>query len=439
MWGLQKTAFLLVPKSQTPKLKHPGVDPAPAFSRIAFKISLWNFCEKPFAMLPLHRLFSIAVALIFPLICRADPARDAAIAGKLQPYLDSGVVSGLVTLVADDARVLHLAAMGKSDLASGAPMKTDALFWIASMTKPMTAVCVQMLVEEGRFSLEDPVEKLLPEFRGQKLGSGAAPGRPMTVRDLLTHKSGISEVRQSKEETTLAELVVDYAKAPLRFEPGSQWAYSTAGINTLGRIVEVVAGTSFENFLRQRLLEPLGMKDTTFWPTPDQAARLAKSYSIPKGQTQLQEIPISMLPGAVTNQKRPATPGAGLFSTATDVAAFYQMLLQEGRFQGRTLLAPASVKALVSPQTEIIPTPSAPGVTMGLGFKVQTEPQEVTAVQAPGTFGHGGAYGTQSWADPKHKLVYVLLIQRGGMPKGDGSDLRGAFQEAAFAAFGPAR
>jgi CubicO group peptidase (beta-lactamase class C family) len=397
-------------------------------------IRLRGLCLCP-TMNPLYRFLS--VLLLTPLLCPADAVQDAAIAKRLQPFVEEGVVSGIVTLVADESRILHLAALAKSDLGSGRPMKTDDLFWIASMTKPITAVCVQMLIEEGRFGLEDPVEKLLPEFRDQKLADGRSPVRAMTVRDLLTHKSGITEVHQMQDEMTLAELVAQYGKAPLRFEPGTQWAYSTAGINALGRIVEVVAGKPFEQFLQERLLDPLGMKDTTFWPTPEQAARLAKSYTLPKGQTQLQETEIGMIKGGVTNRKRPPTPGAGLFSTASDVARFYQMLLNEGRFEGRLLLKPASIKALVSPQTEIIPTPSAPGVTMGLGFKVQTLPQEVTAVQAPGTFGHGGAYGTQSWADPIHKRIYILLIQRSGMPKGDGSDLRGAFQESAFAAFGP--
>jgi CubicO group peptidase (beta-lactamase class C family) len=181
-------------------------------------------------------------------------------------------------LVADPDRVLHRSAVGSSDLATGRPMQPDDLFWIASMSKPVTAAGIALLVDDGRLAFDDPVEKYLPEFRKQWLVAEQTPerrvlvkaARPVTVRDLLTHTSGLGEYPVTDPHWTLAEMAKIIAREPLRFAPGSRWAYSTAGFDVLGRVIEVASGEPFAAFMLRRLFDPLGMKATTFWPTPAQ-------------------------------------------------------------------------------------------------------------------------------------------------------------------------
>src|SRR5262245_39060334 len=235
-------------------------------------------------------LFAVVLFVSSPLSAAPsagfDSARLKEIPARMQKFVDDSTVSGAVTLVARKGQIASVEAVGYSDLAAKTPMRTDNLFWIASMTKPMTAVAVLMLQDEGKLNVEYPVEKYLPEFKNQWLVSERSsnsitllrPVRPITLRDLLTHTSGLGEVPSPRPDATLAELVMAYAAQPLKFAPGSKWEYCNPGINTLGRIVEVVSGQKFEVFLQRRLFGPVGMKDTTFWPSASQARRLAKSY-----------------------------------------------------------------------------------------------------------------------------------------------------------------
>lgn len=364
--------------------------------------------------------------------------RSAKLASALQPFVDQRQISGAVGLMARDHEVT-IASVGYSNLASRRPMRGDDLFWIASMTKPMAAVCVLMLQDEGRLSIEDPVERHLPEFKGQWLlqeGSKdrrvlvPAP-RPITVRDLLTHTSGLGDMPAPRFDAALAELVTGYAREPLQFVPGSRWSYSNSGINTLGRIVEVVGRKPFSEFLESRLLAPLGMSDTTFWPTPTQSKRLASSYKQgPDGK--LEEVSIYFLNGELSDRRRTPIPAGGLFSTARDLARFYEMMLDEGRTRRGRILSENSARLMTTTQTGEIKTGFVEGMSWGLGFQVVKEPRGVTAMLSPGTFGHGGAYATQSWADPVRGITMVLMIQRAGLPNGDASDMRRALQEAAI-------
>lgn len=367
-----------------------------------------------------------------------DLARLDAVPARLSRFIDAGVISGAVTLVARHDQVLRVQSLGWADLAARRPMREDSLFWIASMTKPMTAVAVLMLQDEGKLSVDDPVETHLPEFKNQwliaerttnRLVLVPAP-RPVTLRDLLTHTSGLGDVPSPRPHASLAELVMAYAREPLRFAPGSRWSYSNAGINTLGRVVEVVSGQSFAEFLERRLFRPLGMKDTTFWPTPAQGRRLAKAYQPKADGNGLEETAIYFLQGDLGDRRRTAFPSGGLFSTARDVARFYQMMLDGGVWRGRRLLSAQAVAELTRTQTGDLKTGFTDGMSFGLGFAVVKEPQGVTAMLSPGTFGHGGAYGTQSWADPRRDLIYVLMIQRARLPNADASEVRRAFQEA---------
>lgn len=370
----------------------------------------------------------------------ASAATGADIPRAMQRFVDEQVIAGAVTLVAREGRVVALDATGRADLATRAPMRKDNLFWIASMTKPMTGVAVLMLQDEGRLSVDDPVEKHLPEFRNQWMVAERGkdtltlkrPSRRITIKDLLTHTAGLGNLDAPRPDASLAELVVGYSQIPLQFEPGSRWQYSNPGINTLGRIVEVVSGQPFGGFMERRLFKPLGMKDTTFWPTPAQAKRLAKSYEPGAGSKGLAETDIFFLRGLpVTDRRRTPFPAGGLFSTAEDVAKFYQMMLDGGVANGRRLLSQAAVQQLTTTQSGDIKTGFTEGMSWGLGFQVVKEPQGVTAMLSKGTFGHGGAYGTQSWADPKTKTIYVLMIQRAKLNNSDGSEIRKVFQETA--------
>jgi CubicO group peptidase (beta-lactamase class C family) len=261
--------------------------------------------------------------------------------------------------------------------------------------------------------------------------------RPITLRDLLTHTSGIGEYVMTNPHWTLAEMAKSISREPLKFQPGTRWSYSTAGIDTVSRVVEVVSGTQFAKFMQQRLFGPLAMKNTTFWLTPAQQRRFVTNYRRDEQTGKLEPTTITyMYGGDVGDRARPPLGGSGLFSTAEDVASFYKMLLDGGVFQGERILKYETVAELTRTQTGKLQAGFLPGSTWGLGFCVVKEPQGVTSMLASGTFGHGGAHGTQSWADQQNDTIYILMIQRAGLPNSDGSEIRQAFQEAAAAALG---
>ncbi len=375
-------------------------------------------------------------------VCARDPF--AGIPAAVAPFVARGEISGAVMLLADRDRVLHLSAVGVSDLATGRPMANDDVFWIASMSKPITAVAVALLVDEGKVTFDDPVEKYLPEFARQWVAEESSPvhrglgraARAITLRDLLTHTSGLGEYQVNHPHWTLAERVLVLAREPLRFQPGTRWGYSTAGIDVLGRIVEVVSGMPFAEFLQQRLFTPLGMKDTTFWVSPADVHRFAHNYRLDSRNRRLEEVPIHYLYGTdLTDRSRPPLGGAGLFSTAADMAKFYQCMLKRGEWSGRKILQPATVAELIGKQTGALK--ARPGMPWGLGFCIVEDPSQLEANRhlTAGTFGHGGAHGTQSWADPTTGLIFVLMIQRAGIPESpDNSPMRCAYQEAVAAA-----
>jgi CubicO group peptidase (beta-lactamase class C family) len=264
-----------------------------------------------------------------------------------------------------------------------------------------------------------------------------ADGKPgkLTLRHLLTHTSGMSEATaaESKECRTLAELIPHFAGKSLKFEPGTKWQYCQSGINSLGRIVEVVSGQSFPEFLQKRFFEPLGMKDTGFYPTDEQVARIAKSYKRAGGN--LEETAVKDDYDFKRRNRYPAANG-GLYSTAPDYARFCQMILNQGSLGGKQYLKPESVKLMTSIQTGDLKAGFLEGSGWGLGWGVVRQPVGVTSMLSPGTCGHGGAFGTQAWIDPVKGAVYVLMVQRADFGNSDGSDVRQAFQAAAAAALG---
>lgn len=364
---------------------------------------------------------------------------------SMEALVKDGSLSGSVTLLWHDGKVASEEAVGHQDLEAKTPMAKDSLFWIASMTKPITALAVMMLQDEGKLSIEDPVMKHLPEFKGQMLIKEKTaeqtvlvkPARPITIKDLLTHTSGLVGNSpldgDALDVLNLKEAVITYALSPLQFEPGSKWSYCNPGINTLGRIVEVVSGEEYAKFLEKRLFKPLGMRETTFWPSKKQLARLATSYKPTADGKGLEPTTIRYLTPPFSNKKRAPLAAGGLFSTAEDLLKLYVMVLNGGEADGKRYISEKSLQLMTANQTGELKAGFTDGMGMGLGFQVVREPVGVTAMLSPGTFGHGGAHGTQGWIDPVKKTIYIMLIQRAGLKNGDASPMRQAFQDAAAA------
>ena len=365
--------------------------------------------------------------------------RFDAIAPTMQAIVDRGEAAGIVTLIADREHILYEGAVGRSDLANRRAMRIDDIFWIASMSKPITAVCLGILRDEGKLGFDDPLAKFLPEFAAVQY-DGAAPSRPITLRDVLTHTSGLGDMPARPPHLTLAETARLVAQLPLRFQPGARWAYSTAGLDVLGRVVEVAGGMSFDSFLQERVLDPLGMKDTGFWIPAAKAERWAHPYRWNAQSAKLEETAIGYLyKTAPGDRQRPPLGGAGLFSTAADMARFYQMMLGQGTWQGKRILLAETAAEMTRKQTGALA--ARPGMPWGLGFSVVEDPSKMAAnaVLSAGSFGHGGAFSTQSWADPAKGLVWILMFERDGKGNPDNSDVRIAFQEAAMRGLGTAR
>ena len=312
-------------------------------------------------------------------------------------------MSGAVVLVADKERVLDVEAVGYSDLAAKKPMKTDSLFWIASMSKPITATAFMMLVDEGRIKLDDPVEKYIPEFKNVKVaqpnGNLVAPSHPIKIREILSHTSGMgflnAKDQQLIDSVPLAESIRHDLMEPLLFDPGTGYKYSNQGIDTAGRIIEIVSGMPYDKFLQERLFKPLGMTDTTFTLSTGELQRLAKSYKTNHDKTGLEEVPIHYLKNPLGGAGHYPAPGGGLFSTAHDVARFCQMLANGGTFDGKTYLSMESVHQMTIKQTGTLVKNN-----YGFGFNVLGE----------NSFGHGGAYKTSMQID--HGQIRVFLVQQ---------------------------
>lgn len=383
----------------------------------------------------------IRVALLLLAVVRPAAAQSDSVRTAMQPFVDSGDVAGIVTFIGNKDGVVDVQVLGLADIEKKLPMRRDTIFRIASMTKPITALAVMQLVEEGKINVEDPVEKYLPEFKGQLLFASKEgdtvtlkkPSRPISVKDLLTHTSGLpnyppglADVYQ-KRNRTLSETTIAISQTPLSFEPGGKWSYCNPGIDTLGRIVEVVSDRPYEVYLAERIFQPLGMVDTTPYPTAQQLARAAVTYGKDEGQ-------LVARPGGVLDYaggaKHPV-PAGGLFSTGDDLAKLYQCLLNHGTQGGVKIIGAKTLAEMTREHTGDLRAGFVDGSAWGLGFSLVREPQGVTAGLSAGSFGHGGAYGTQGWIDPVKGVYTILLLQRTGLPNSDGSAMRKALHDAA--------
>lgn len=375
----------------------------------------------------------------------------------VQRHIDAHDISGAVTVVARDGRLAHFEAHGAMDIDSKKAMPKDALFWIASMSKPITGTAILMLVEEGKIRLTDPVSKFIPEFRGMKVammqerpaGPGATPPAPgtgplfytvpatreITIQDLLSHVSGLvsggaaSAAELAKVARRPGETLADYiprlGATPLDFQPGSRWSYSPgAGFETLGRIVEVVSGQTFDQFLRQRIFTPLGMKDITFHPGQEQLPRVTTMYH--RANNELEKVDTSVR----MNNTSYFSGAGGLMSDAEDYLQFGEMLANGGQLNGKRLLSPTTVKLMSS----IFAPDTLPGRAKGRGFglSVQVISDAIAANTriSNGSYGWDGAFGTHFWVDPKEKIVGILMIQTDNPNR----ELNGDFETAVMQA-----
>ena len=360
------------------------------------------------------------------------------IGSAMQDMIGKNEIAGAVTVVVSKDKVLHLETTGFADVAGKRPMSPDTLFWIASMTKPVTGAAILMLQDEGKLTVGDPVAKHLPEFAALKTPSGKPAN--LTIAQILTHTSGLGEASgpAAAQAKTLADLVPIWLAAPMQYEPGERWKYTQSGINAGARIVEVVSGMTFDVFVQKRIFDPLGMTSTTFYPTDAQRARLATAYAKNKETGALEAVPPRPDFGP---RDRPPQGNGGLYSTATDYARFCRMLLNGGTLDGRRYLSAAAMSYLTTPQTGSLPTGFFQNDTFGnyganYGWGIttsilRTPHAGVAAMLSPGTYGHGGAWGTQAWIDPVKGVAYVLMVQRSNFANSDASDVRRAFQEAA--------
>lgn len=360
------------------------------------------------------------------------------IATTVQHDIDDKRIAGAVTLVVRRGKVAWFKAQGMSDREASQAMPTDAMFRICSMTKPITSVAVMMLYEEGKFLLDDPVSKYLPEFKNPMVWVKPSSGKPytipatkeITIRDLLRHTSGITyqwndDLGPMYEKADVASGLLQYdgtigdsvkhlAALPLLFNPGDRFEYSL-GVDVLGRLVEVVSGKPLDEFFRTRIFEPVGMKDTYFFPPDNKLNRLATAYTYypDKGLNRFSDTPIregSFVYSADYPSRGPRklfSGGAGLVSTAMDYARFCQMMLDEGKVGNARLLSRKSVELMTHDQLGKI----APDMGFGLGFGVDGLKAPLSELGSVGSYDWGGFFYTAFSIDPKEQMIVVFMAQ----------------------------
>ena len=359
-----------------------------------------------------------------------SPEGLAKIDEKMRELVAAKQAAGIVTLVARRGRIVHLGAVGKADVASGRDMAKDSVFAIASMTKPITAAALLIARDDGKLQLDDPVSKYIPSFKNSKVRNnekgkeGTAAAREITIRDCLTHVNGIES--DQRNVGTLAETADHFAKIELAFDPGTKWLYGP-GLSIAGRVLEVATGKSYEQFLNERIFQPLEMKETTFKLNEASTSRLAKLYQPTSDKKEIEPGHHWLFDNATGDIPNPS---GGLFSTASDLVRFYQMVLDGGQLNGKRVLSPSAVREMTSLQTGQLSTTS-PGVGWGLGFSLIVDPQGGNSTFSAGSYGHGGAFGTQGYIDPHREMIFVLMVARQNFAAPHAADLRAELQKVA--------
>lgn len=364
--------------------------------------------------------------------------RLARIETNLARYIDRGELAGTVSIVARKGRVVHFEAQGMRDVENTKPMRTDTIFRIASMTKPITSVALMMLYEEGLFQLNDPVSKWLPEFEHMKVMVPTAPGemagppyklvdanQPISIKHVLTHTAGLMNpyrqghlaLYQNREKLALGfdleDSIKSMAKLPLAFQPGEEWQYSQA-TNVVARLVEVMSGSTLDEFFQERIFAPLEMTDTHFYLPTSKLDRFAAQYApdasndnriklvdAPNKDSRFVKEPHSYFSGS-----------GGLMSTAADYVRFQQMMLNKGELDGARILGPKTVELMLKNHTGDLPIwLRGPGNGFGLGYSVVTNSADANTTQSEGSASWGGAFNTIFWIDPEEELVAVFMSQ----------------------------
>ena len=365
-----------------------------------------------------------------------SPKRLEMITDTLKADIAKGTIPGVVLLISRHGKIGYFEAMGSLDPEKKTPMTKDAIFRIYSMTKPITTVAAMMLFEDGKLALSDPVAKYIAAFKDVKVGEEkkdaegkvslelVAPNRAMTIQDLMRHSSGLTygffgegavkklyrEANLNEGDPTTAEFVDRLAKLPLAYQPGTTWDYSQS-IDVLGRVIEVVTGKSFHQALKEMLLDPLGMTDTSFYVTdPMKHARVAEPLANDR----------TIGAGATINDPRIPrkyeSGGGGMVSTATDYARFLQMLANGGTLDGKRYLGPRTIAYMTADHMGDVVRRGpydlmGPGVKFGLGFAVRTEAGLAPVAGSVGDYNWGGAGGTAFWVDPKEEMFVVYMMQ----------------------------
>jgi CubicO group peptidase (beta-lactamase class C family) len=387
---------------------------------------------------------------ITPEQARLSAERLARIDRLMEGYVEDGRLPGALGMIARQGKVVYLRTWGMRDREAGAPMTSDTIFRIYSMSKPITSVAVMILFEEGLFRLKDPIGKFIPELArlevmeetkdpetgGTTVTTFTSP-RPITIQDLLRHTAGLTygffgdttvdrmyrESEILRREETLAEFVARLGELPLLYEPGTTWHYSVAD-DVLGRLVEVVSGMPFDEFLEKRLFGPLGMKDSGFWVPPPKQHRFAQLYS-PEGTEYDDEAflrkggdPHVVVPSDPKASERYLSRptflsgGGGMVSTADDYMRFCLMMLNNGELDGTRILSRKTVELITADHLSSLSSPPPrPGHTFGLGFAVAEDRGIIADLGSEGEYSWGGAAGTRFWIDPREDMVGVFMVQ----------------------------
>ncbi|MFT4633132.1 MAG: CubicO group peptidase (beta-lactamase class C family) [Candidatus Pseudothioglobus sp.] len=353
-----------------------------------------------------------------------------------QHYINAGKIPGSVTLVARQGHIVHTTSQGKMDIEADKDMSDDTIFRIYSMSKPITSAALMMLYEDGRFQLDDPVTRFIPAFERLKVysadGNHTAPLRPMTIRDLLTHTSGLTygfmqstavdamyREQGVEQSASLEEMVAKLADIPLLFTPGSRWSYSVA-TDVCGHLVEKISDTPFDEFLREQIFEPLEMEDTGFSVPEDKVHRFAANYE----RTTDDHMVLADSPESSHYLQQPGllSGGGGLVSTIHDYYKFASMLLNQGEFGGTRILGRKTVELmrsnhmpnngdLTSMGQAVFSETPYDGIGFGLGFSVMLDPATAQILGSAGEFAWGGLASTYFFVDPEEDMLVIFMTQ----------------------------
>src|SRR6266850_1741039 len=349
------------------------------------------------------------------------PPASSEVTAAMQPYLDSYKLAGIIGIIADKTGKVHNEnLLGYADVEAKKPMREDNVFWIASMTKMFAGASIMMLVDEGKVSLDDPVTKFIPDLekwmvveeKDQSHILLKALARPVTVRHVLSHTSGLtgsSELQRvtGSDSTPLKARALSSVTGPLQSQPGEKYAYGNQGMNIAARIVEIVSGVPYEDFLQKRFFDPLGMTETSFWPSDAQIARLAGPYGPNKEKTGYARGGVGFLTKPYSDRvHRFPEAGGGLFSTTHDILRYGLMLANDGEWDGKRYLSHAAMEELRKEQT------GTTKVNYSLGYHLRN-----------GMFGHDGAYGTDLSVNPTNGMVAIFMVQCPGPDQWAARDL----------------